>query len=89
MRSYTAHGRQPWAVGRLRRGRRAGPYAVICFRAGAWPSSWISIFFGAASWGAGIVISSMPLTYVACTWAASVLSFAKTQPARKWLICRL
>jgi hypothetical protein len=46
----TAHGGEPWAVRRLRPDRRAGPYAVICFHARAWPSSWISIFFVAASW---------------------------------------
>jgi hypothetical protein len=67
--SRQLHGPRRGAVGRgtTRQDRRAGPYAVICFRAGAWPSSWISIFFGAASWDAGIVISSMPLTCVACT----------------------
>jgi hypothetical protein len=57
----TAHGSPPWAVGRLRQDRRAERYALICFRAEAWPSRWISIFLGAASWGAGIRISS-------CRW---------------------
>ena len=38
----TAHGAWPGAVRRLRPGRRARPYALVCFRAEAWSSSWIS-----------------------------------------------
>src|SRR4029450_9571710 len=77
----TAHG---GTVGRgtTQADRRAGPYALICFRAAAWPSTSIAIFFGADSCGAGTLISSMPLAYLALTWPGSTPSGSGEQRSK-------